>query len=243
MKINDLSLIIPCYNEEKIFQDSLAEIEFVLKNSRLKYEIIFVDDFSHDKTRDLILQACAIKKNYKYLFHEKNFGRGKSVMDGIRTSNGKIVGYMDIDCEVSPVYIPYFVKKLLDSNYDILTGKRIYREKLKSLHRSILSRGYSFLVKRLLKIPLSDTETGYKFFKTARIIRVIKKTKSHGWFWDTEIMAYAVFAKLNILEVPVLFVRRSDKESSVNSLTDSLRYLKNIMEFYLKLRKFNKPHD
>lgn len=235
MKKIDLSLILACYNEEKVIEQSIEEIESILNNSVFSYEIILVDDKSKDRTRNLIKKISKGKKNFHFFFHKVNQGRGKTVSDGIKKARGKIVGFIDIDLEVSPVYIPYFTAKIL-RGADVVSGRRVYRESLSSLYRAILSRGYSFLVRKLLAIPLNDTETGYKFFNRRRILPVLGRTKSAGWFWDTEIMAYSYYEKLRILEIPVLFIRRHDKQSTVNALSDTRNYLFNLLRFRKRLQ-------
>ena len=237
MRQLDLSLVIPCYNEGKIFEESINALELVLNNSKLSYEIIFVDDKSKDETAGTIRKAVRSKKNYSAIFHENNEGRGKTLIDGIKRAQGKIVGFIDIDIEVSPVYIPYFVNRILDGDADVITGQRIYKEELKSIHRIILSKGYSMLVRKFLGIPLKDTETGYKFFNRIKILPEIKKTANYHWFWDTEIMTYAYLDKLRIKEIPVLFVRRFDKQSTLNVFNDTLDYFINLLRFKQKLNK------
>lgn len=237
MKKPDLSLVLTCYNEGSILEKSVSEIEDVLSASKLSYELIFVDDKSKDESRRVITGLVKGKKNRRFIFHKVNKGRGGAVVSGIKTAKGKVVGFIDTDLEVSPVYIPYFVKKILNGEADGVTGHRIYREGVLSIHRSILSKGYSYLVRTMLNIPYVDTETGYKFFKKEKILPVLRKTKNKRWFWDTEIMAYSYYEDLEVLEIPVLFVRRFDKESSVNVFRDTLDYFINLSRFHKKIKK------
>lgn len=232
MKNPDISLIIACYNEEKLLRESVARITSVLDDSVFSYELIFVDDNGSDGTAGII--KALVKKNPRWsaIYHRVNEGRGKTVRDGIAVAKGKVVGFIDIDLEVSPVYITQFVRMILGGKEDVVTGLRVYREGVISFHRSILSRGYSWLVRSVLGIPLQDTETGYKFFNRKKIFPVIKKTKNNGWFWDTEVMTYAHYLGLTIKEVPVLFVRRFDKTSSVRLVGDTLEYVKNLVGFH-----------
>lgn len=232
----DLSLVIACYNEEELLRKSVARITSVLNDSVFSYELIFVDDKSRDGTVEII--RAFVKKNprFRAICHTFNEGRGKTVRDGIAVAKGRVVGFIDIDLEVSPVYIPSFVRMILDDEADVVTGLRVYREGIISLHRSILSKGYSWLVRSVLGIPLLDTETGYKFFSRKKILPILKKTKNNGWFWDTEVMTYAHYTGLSVREVPVLFVRRFDKTSSVRLVHDTLDYLANILAFRKRLQ-------
>ncbi|MEK7141655.1 MAG: glycosyltransferase family 2 protein [Patescibacteria group bacterium] len=235
MKQFDLSLIIACYNEEPHLRKSIDAVMTVLRGSVFSYEVIVVDDKSEDKTRGIIASIVKKNKNFRVLYHSVNLGRGKTVRDGIAIARGKVVGFIDIDLEVSPVYIPQFVRMILSGEADIVTGLRVYREGVASLHRSVLSRGYSWLVRSALGIPLQDTETGYKFFNRKKIVPILKKAKNNGWFWDTEIMTYAYYVGLAIREEPVLFIRRFDKRSSVRLVHDTFTYIKNLLEFYKQL--------
>ena len=80
-------------------------------------------------------------------------------------AEGEIIGYIDIDLEVSPLYISDMVDALKTN--DVAVGKRdyFYQLSFRSLLRNFLSKGYHLLSKQLLKYPYTDTEVGYKFFK------------------------------------------------------------------------------
>lgn len=233
----DISLVIPCYNEETILLESIRKLIAILKNSRFSYEVIFVDDGSRDRTREMIAALVRKNRNFRALYHERNQGRGKTVRDGVMLARAPVVGFIDIDLEVSPVYVPLFVHMIRSGDADIVTGLRMYREALSSLHREILSRGYSWLVRTVLGIPLRDTETGYKFFHREKILPIVKQTRHNGWFWDTEIMTLAFRAGLRIHEEPVLFTRRFDKKSSVRLVADTLDYAQSLIAFRMRLWK------
>lgn len=230
----DLSLILACYNEEQIFVESVKQIVEVLDATIFSYEIIFVDDYSTDRTRDLIKETIQIYKYIpmRYLFHDSNIGRGRTVADGFGIAHGEIIGYIDIDLEVHGRYIPSFVTAI-KNGFDIATALRIYTFTWHSLGRYILSKGYIRLVQMILGVPLRDTEAGFKFFNRQKLLPVLEKIQDPGWFWDTECLVKSHHQGLLILEIPCLFLRRFDKVSSVNPLKDSIQY-------FIKLIKFKK---
>ncbi|MFC1623817.1 glycosyltransferase [Candidatus Omnitrophota bacterium] len=234
----ELSLVLPCYNEEFILEESVEQIFEILDNSRISYEIIFVDDHSLDKTQDVI-ERISIKykdKNIKKIFHQKNIGRGGSVVDGINIAEGGVVGFIDADLEVHARYIPscfLAIKK----GYDVAIGKRVYKFYFKSALRYFMSKGYAFLMRRLLHVNIEDTETGFKFFNKASIIPILNQIKEKGWFWDTEIMVRAYMIGYKIKEIPCVYLKNFKKPSTVKEIKDTMYYLKKLVNFRNLLKK------
>ena len=89
----------------------------------------------------------------------------------------------------------------------------------------------------MLKLPVRDTETGFKFFRREKLLELLEEVEDKGWFWDTEVMARACARGWRIKEIPCLFVRRFDKVSSVSGLRDSVEYFRKLMRFRKKLRE------
>jgi glycosyltransferase involved in cell wall biosynthesis len=233
----DLSLILACYNESEIFEDSVQRILNTLDKTDLTYEVIFVEDKSQDNTVELIEQAINKYPRHNLLafFHQTNQGRGQTVIDGFLNAKGKIVGYIDIDLEIGEWYLPKFLSEI-DKNVDVTSALRIYDFSLWALPRYFASKGYVWLRKLLLGLPYQDTEGGYKFFKREKILPLLKQTKSKGWFFDTEIMALCFKHKLKVKEIPTAFVRRQEKTSTVRLIPDSINYLKNLIKFSISFK-------
>lgn len=234
----DLSLVIACYNEEYELADSVRQVVEILDSSRWSWEIIFVDDVSRDRTRELIDQLIAQypDKSLRKLFHEHNTGRGRTVTDGFHLAHGRFIGYIDIDLEVHARYIPSMLLAL-EHGTDVATAHRIYKVQPRLFNRFVASQGYAHLMRWLLGVHLKDTETGYKFFNRERIMPLLDQVENERWFWDTEIMVRAVLAGLTIQEIPCLFIRRYDKQSTVNVITDSIDYFKNLWRFRKTVRQ------
>ena len=204
---------------------------------RRPYEVIFVDDVSRDSTREIIASlAAAHPATVRVLLHETNKGRGQTVTDGFRMARGAIAGFLDVDLEVHARYIPSLVKAI-ERGADVATVRRIYAFQVRSLDRYAMSRGYSFLVRRMLGVQLRDTETGYKFFRRDRLLPVLDEIRDPGWFWDTEFMVRAVRRGLTVAEVPGAYIRRFDKTSTVSGVRDSVRYFGKLWSFRRALRE------
>ncbi len=235
----DVSIVIACYNEEPHLVESIAVIEDVLSSLIWSYELIFVEDCSTDKTKFLIQKLVSNNPKYKAIYHEKNEGRGKTVCDGILNSNGRVVGFLDIDLEVHARYLSSLIDPILKNKCDVSIAYRIYNVSLNPyiLIRHFFSHGYRWLTRHLINLKVKDSEAGFKFFNREKIMPLINKSQFTGWFWDTEIMALSEKAHLKIQEINVLFLRRPEKVSTVNLLTDSIKSFKELLKFKKALKK------
>lgn len=230
----EFSMIVPLYNEAPHLEKSLARLKQVLDKAVRSYEIIMIDDTSRDNTAAIAEKFIGLNNqagNLALIRHLENRGRGKTVGEGIIAARGEVAGFIDIDFSTSPWYIPALIEEV-KNGADVVIGQRIYKLKLKVLHRWILSKGYKFLVRLFLGRDLGDTESGCKFFNRRRIIPVLSLVKDERWFWDTEIIARSAQAGLKISQLPTVFVRES-LYTTVKIFNDSLKYFINL----IKLRK------
>jgi glycosyltransferase involved in cell wall biosynthesis len=233
-----LSLVLACYNEAEHLRESFREILDVLVNLARPFEVLFVDDVSQDGTREILREIVAANPglDLRTILHETNQGRGATVTEGFRAARGEITGFLDVDLEVHARYIPSLVRAI-EQGADVATVRRIYAFQISSLDRYVMSRGYSWLVRSLLGVPIRDTETGYKFFRRQRLLPVLDEIRDPGWFWDTEFMVRAHRNGLRLTEIPGAYVRRSDKTSTVRGLRDSVRYFAKLLSFRSQLRR------
>ncbi|MBI3341917.1 glycosyltransferase [Candidatus Curtissbacteria bacterium] len=231
----DFSLILACYNEGPTFTKSLDKIFDVLKGLKINWEVVFVEDKSTDNTREVLNKYVGGRKNCTIVLHAKNQGRGRAVADGILKSRGKICGFMDVDCEISPTYLPVFISEIKDGS-EMAIATRYYDVHLRSIVRVLASRVYSLLMRLVLNLPFKDTEAGFKFFKRDAALSLINRAHDHGWFWDTEICAIADHDRMKITQVPVLFVKMSNKKSTVHVVSDSWDYALKLWQFRKKYK-------
>ncbi len=233
-EVVEISIVIACYNEQPVLRKSVAEVIEVMNITRYQnsYELIFVDDVSKDNTVEIIQELMATYPQVKMnlIRHSKNTGRGRTVTDGIHAATGRIVGFLDIDLETPARYIVSAALEI-ERGADVATAQRVYKFLWRTFYRQILSVGYHALEAKALRLPLKDTEVGFKFFNRERILPILDDCEDPGWFWDTEIMARSFFAGLKIVEIPTLFIKRYDKKSSVRIFHDSLDYFQKLARF------------
>ncbi len=223
-------MILALYNEGPTLEQSLKSIYQVMDKIKRPWEVILVEDKSTDKTLEKIQRLLLSLKNTKLITHKQNQGRGRTVSDGIKEAKGVYCGYLDVDLEISANYIPIFISEL-EKGFDIVVGNRFYEKNLKAITRVLTSIGYKLIVRSLLKLPIHDTEAGYKFFKREKIFPILSRITEKGWFWDTEICARSYWNGLKTSQIPVLFIRRPSKKSTVKLIPDTWDYLVKIYKF------------
>ncbi len=232
-----MSIITPCFNEaghllagaQEIFR-SLAEAGYD------DYEMIFVDDGSEDDTRDVIEEIARGNNRARYIFHEMNRGRGAAVKTGMAAAAGEIAGFLDVDLEVHSRFIRPLVIAV-EGGADMAVGVRSFKSPfgMDALFRRLLSEGYKLASKIMLNMDAKDSEAGFKFFNLARMSDVIQSAESDGWFWDTEVMLRASRGGFAIAELPVTYIKRNNKKSTVKPLRDTAEYVRSLFALRKKI--------
>ncbi len=145
----DVSIIIPLYNEEDNVQPLYREIAEVIDAEKLKYEVIFIDDGSSDKTIDRLREVAEHDPRVTLLQFTKNFGQTASTAAGIDYAKGNVIVPMDGDMQNDPHDIPALVAKLDEKpGWDIVSGWRKNRQD-KLMSRRLPSIMANRLIKRL----------------------------------------------------------------------------------------------
>jgi len=241
----NISIVIACYNEATHIRKSLPELVSVLNKTGLNYELIVIDDCSQDDTvavlQQLLPELDTRGSSVIFKAHKKNLGRGGTVAEGFRLATGQRVGYLDIDLEIGPWYLLPALEKMDVEQLDGVIAHRIYKL---DFHVTILIRQWMSIVFRklshaTLQLPLTDVAGGFKFFKREKILPILDSCQSEHWFWDTELVYMACRQGLNIGEIPVLFLRRTAKKSTVRMIPDTLRQ---IRETYALLQRAKTMH-
>ncbi len=235
----DLSVVIACFNEAEHLRQSLPELERVLRAFGLRYELIVIDDASSDGTPQILRELLDGREDVQLRFHEINRGRGATVQEGMKLARGDVVGFLDIDLEISAWYIPPALDLLRRKQADMVVAHRVYKLRPHPvvLVRHLLSLGYRMLARWMIDAPVRDSEAGFKFFRRQAVLPVLERCRDTGWFWDTEITYLSHLAGLKIVELPCLFLRRVDKSSTVRVIRDTIAYFRSLRAFKERLRR------
>ncbi|MBI3500683.1 MAG: glycosyltransferase family 2 protein [Bacteroidetes bacterium] len=231
----DVSIAIPCYQEENHILENVKEIYRVMDGTKYSFEIIFVEDASSDNTKEKIFEIARTFPNVKYLLHEKNIGKGGAIASGVKIASGKYIGHIDIDLEISAEYIPKLLAEL-ESEYDIALVKRKINFNPKFILRDAGGIIHRTFVKNFLSIPATDVQSGCKFFRREALLPLLDKVQSKGWFFDVEVMTHAYKKNYRVKQIPGFYIRRR-KKSTVNFFSDGIKQFNDLLKFRKLLKK------
>ena len=175
-----VSIIIPCFNEEKTISEIIHTVK---KNINDNDEIIVIDDYSTDNTRN-ILEKDLKKKIDNLILNEKNFGKGYSIRKGIEKSKGDIILIQDADLEYDPSDYKRLLKPIVEGFADVVYGSRfIGSEEKRVLYfwHMVGNKLLTLLSNMFTNLNLTDMEVCYKVFK-ANVIKDIKLEENRFGF-------------------------------------------------------------
>jgi glycosyltransferase involved in cell wall biosynthesis len=233
MQLQDikLSVVVPVYNEKQTLLEILKRIRAVEINK----EIILVDDFSRDGTRDLLATLSCPSENsdLKICYHEVNQGKGAALRTGFAMAGGNYIIIQDADLEYDPEDYPSLLQPILDGRADVVYGSRFTGQSrnMLSLHRAgnLL---LTFLTNLLYQTTISDMETCYKLFP-AKVIKSVK-IESNRFNFEPEITAKILKKKLRIVEVPIHYHGRSFLEGKKITWRDGFSAVWTLLKFRFK---------
>lgn len=220
-----LSVIIPVFNEEKTVEALLKKVSQV-KLGGIKKEIIVIDDFSSDKTPQILQQLKSI--DFVSLQHKKNLGKGAAVRNGLKRSTGDFIIIQDADLEYDPQDYGKLLEPILQKKTKVVFGTRLahYPLRLWGRRKTVLpshliaNHFLTFLVNILYRAKLTDMETCYKLFSREVLSKV--SLVSNRFEIEPEITIKAIKAGYEILEIPIRTKPRDYSEGKKIGFIDGI---------------------
>jgi glycosyltransferase involved in cell wall biosynthesis len=198
----ELSFVIPAYNEEDFIEDTLGTLDEVVKDRKLPYEIVVVDDGSRDRTFARATTYARRNGHVRVLRYPLNLGKGHAVKTGFLQSQGAVVVFADSDMEIDLRTISNYVDAL--KNGDIVIASKWHPDsKVKMpMSRKILSHSFHVLVRLLTGVRTRDTQAGLKVMKKTAFFNVVSRLAVKRYAFDVELLAVADLYGLKIVEMP-----------------------------------------
>ena len=228
-----LSLVIPCYNEEKTLESCVDKV-IEIADEFLELELIIVDDCSKDKSREVAKKIADRIPGVVLRHHDVNQGKGAALRTGIQHATGDFVGIQDADLEYDPWDLKRLIVPLVKGEADVVLGSRFlshgYHRVLYFWH-SQGNRFLTFLSNMLTDLNLTDMETCYKIFRR-EVIQSIKIEENRFGF-EPEVVAKIAAERLRIYEMGISYHGRTYAEGKKIGAKDGFRALYCILKYNL----------
>ncbi len=223
-----LSVLMPVFNEKNTIDEIIARVRAV----EIPKEIILVDDFSTDGTRD-ILKNYEGQSDIRILYHEKNKGKGSALQTAIAQIQGTHVIIQDADLEYDPADYTILLRPMIESGADVVYGSRFLGSRRVFLISHYIGNVMlTWFTNILYSCTLTDMETCYKCFKREVFEKV--KLTSPRFNIEPEITAKVLKNKYKIFEVPISYSGRDFEEGKKITWRDGFSAIWTLIKFRFK---------
>lgn len=236
-----LSIIIPCYNEERnIRLGALEKVAHYLEKQSYTWECTIVDDGSRDDSIDLIESFCLDHKRFS-LLRRRHQGKAAAVTAGVLAATGALILFTDLD-QATPVEEIEKLLPRIDRGIDIVIGSRKGVRRGAPLIRRAMARGFMILRNVILDLGIADTQCGFKLFTRLaaqdvfprlQVFHTTESSRSGSTVtagFDVELLFIAKQRGYEIAEVPVQWHYQETRH--VNPLKDSWESLRDLLRIF-----------
>ena len=229
-----ISVIIPCFNEEKTITNLVGRVLKSLIN--MNKQIVIVDDCSTDNTFKILQELSALDKSINIVSHSSNQGKGAAIRTALLSVTGDIVIIQDADLEYNPSEFPKLLKPILDGNADVVYGSRFksgdaarviyFWHRLGNLFLTFFSNMFT-------NLNLTDMETCYKVFRKEVLNQIVIKENRFGIEPEITAKIAKIRPRLRIYEVGISYYGRTYEEGKKITYKDGFRAIYAIIKYNL----------
>ena len=217
-----LSAVIPAYNEESYIELCVIALEETLDRSSEDFEIIVVNDGSHDKTSAILDSLKVSHPRLVVVHHERNRGLGHALRSGFSAATKEVTFYTDADLPFDFVEIERALRVMHFKGADIVAGFRHDRTN-EGLRRILYSFVYNWLIRLVFQVHIKDINFSFKVIRTTMLQGM--NLKSDGSFIDAEMMIKADRMGLFICQIGVDYFKRRFGHSNLSNLSTIAKML------------------
>lgn len=234
-----LSVVIPCFNENKTISECISRVQN--QSSNFDLEIIVVDDFSSDGSREILELLFKQKQIHSLILHESNMGKGAALRSGFKVATGAIVLIQDADLECDPSEYQSLVEPITRGIADVVYGSRFLQSnprKVGSFRKYVANKFLTALSNIFTDLHLTDMETCYKVFRR-EILNKAHLTENRFGF-EPEITHEISRMTVSVAEIPISYNPRTVLDGKKIGVRDGLRAIYVIIKCGM-VRKSSNP--
>jgi glycosyltransferase involved in cell wall biosynthesis len=228
--MTNISIIIPCYNEINTIKKIIEKIK---KYSPYKNEIIVIDDYSNDGSREVLNKYLKTEIS-KLILNDKNYGKGYCIRRGIKEASGEIILIQDADLEYDPKDYEKLVNPIIKNYADVVYGSRFIgsdEKRVLFFWHSVGNKILTLFSNMFTNLNLTDMENCYKVFKSDVIKNI--KLKENRFGFEPEVTAKIAKMNLKIFEVGVRYYGRKYSEGKKITWRDGFSAIRCIFVYNL----------
>jgi glycosyltransferase involved in cell wall biosynthesis len=233
----EISIILPAYNEALRIERCIREVDRAVSSVSVSgsYEIIVAEDGSIDGTERIVANLAQSNPHVSLLQSPVRLGKGKAIKRALGSAKGDVIVFMDVDLATSLSYLPQIVQ-LARAHGGMAIGSRHVKgaRVQRRVSRTLFSLAYNLFVRMLFLDGVHDHQCGFKAMCCEVAEALLDKSKSDGFFFDTEIILWCRKLGFPVVEVGVEWSETRKKGgSAVKLFPDSAKLGLDLLKFRL----------
>lgn len=235
-----LSIVIPCYNEEKRIGRTLDRMAEYFSDKDYEYEILIVNNGSTDKTSQVAMSFG--DRLPLRIISRNNYGKGWAVKEGLLASRGLYRLITDADNSTDIGQLEKFLDEAERGTDIVISSRRMDSSIIthpQPLHRRFLGNIFAGIVRLIVPLGIRDTQNGFKLFSKRAVENIFPHQTIFYWAWDVEILALARKFQYRIKELPIVWVNDDDSTMSFKGMVRMLFEVV-LTRLHLMTRDYNK---
>ncbi len=227
----ELSILLPAYNEAGQIERCIQQVQAAVSGFCSSYEIIVSEDGSQDGTDRIVAELTKTNQALVLLHSPNRLGKGKAIKNAVDASMGNVVAFMDVDLATDLACLPKLYQVVLEKGGMAIGSRHIKGAQVqRHATRTLFSLTFNLFVRILFLDGIHDHQCGFKTMHRNVAKAVLEKSKSDGYFFDTEMIVLCKKLDYPVTEVPVTWTEKN-KASKVDPYRDSTKIFRDMLKF------------